>query len=268
MNVDIKTAEDKIYRILIVDDNEDVLDVMQLILKNANQFKSDITTVLDGKSAIAEIERQEYDLVLTDYKLPGMNGIDLLAWVKTRHPNTGRILITGYPSINVTKDAINKANVHYYLEKPWDNDELKLNIYETLKKESDIELGKMPYIDFGKSSIDELSERESENKEKFKNLDPPPRREAENELGDVIGVDNAKDALRMLDRFEKDIHTQGMRKSSKKTMMFEFGSISEFNNFSFEIEKRENARIKDVRIFENKYIISVSVYPSTFHLVT
>lgn len=265
--MEIISTDNTVFKILVVDDDEDVLDAMKLILKNAKQFESEITAVLDGKSAIAEIERRKYDLVLSDYKLPGMNGIDLLAWVKKRYPNTGRILITGYPSMDVAKDAINKANVHYYIEKPWDNDEFRIKIYETLKKEPAIEIKKMSSLNVRESSFDEVPREEPEKNSVFDNLDPPPKREPEKELEDVIGVDNAKDALRMLDRFEKNIHT-GARTPSKQTLMFEFVSISEFNNFSVEIEKRENARIKDVRIFENKYIISVSVYPSTFHFVT
>ncbi len=284
MNMEIDPADNTVFKILVVDDDEDVLDAMQLILKNANQFKSEITAVLDGKSAIAEIKRKEYDLVLSDYKLPGMNGIDLLAWVKKRYPNTGRILITGYPSMDVAKDAINKANVHYYIEKPWDNDEFRLKIYETLKKEPAIGIKKMSNLNVDESSFDKVPKREpekdsmfdnidpplkreSEKNSIFDNLDPPPKGENERELEDVIGVNNAKDALRMLDGFEKNIHT-GARNPSKQTFIFEFVSISEFNNFSVEIEKRENARIKDIRVFENRYIISVSVYPSTFHFVT
>lgn len=258
----------RIYKILIVDDDEDVLDAMELILKNTNQFKSHITTVQDSKAAMAEIEKQEYDLILSDYKMPGINGIDLLAWVKNKHPRTARVLITGYPSIEVVKNAINKAKVHYYIEKPWDNEELRLNIFETLKREPDIEVLKMPVLESVKPSIKRSPEKQPSEENIFDNLDPPPKVEPEEALGEIIGVDNAKEALKLLNSFEKKISTHGSKILPKQTLMLEFNSVSEFNKFSFEIEKRENARIKDVRIFENKYIISVSVYPSTYHFVS
>jgi YesN/AraC family two-component response regulator len=259
---------DKIYKILIVDDDEDILDAMQLILKNADQFESEITTVLDSKSAIAEIEKQEYDLVLSDFKMPGMNGIDLLTRVKDKHPKTSRILITGYPSIEVVKDAINKANVHYYIEKPWDNDELKFTIYNVLKREQDIKTIKTPLLNNIKPSIIRQLLKEPSEKSVFDNLDPPPKKEPEKDLGEIIGVDNANEALKLLAGFEKKISTYTSKRSPKQTLMLEFTSVSEFNKFSFDIEKRENTRIKDVRIFENKYIISVSIYPSTYHFVS
>lgn len=87
-------------------------------------------------------------------------------------------------------------------------------------------------------------------------------------IGDVIGVDDAKEAFNMLKRFEKNVVGRGTRGPPKQTLMLEFTSITEFNKFSFEIDKIENAKIKDVRIFENKYIISVLVYPSTYHFVS
>jgi len=260
-------GEDRIYKILIVDDEEEVLDAMQLILKNTNQFKSDIITVQNANAAIDVIEKQEFDLVLSDYRIPGINGIDLLTWLKDNHPKTGRILITGYPSIDVAKDAINKAKVHYYIEKPWDNNELRLNIFRTLQREPSIEVKKMPVVEEGKSALKRTNKKESDEINMLGKIQTNED-ESEYQLGKIIGVDNAKEALKLLDCFEKNISIGSTKKSPKKTLMLEFTSVSEFNKFSFEIEKRENTRIKDVRIFENKYIISVSVYPSTYHFVT
>ena len=261
-------ADERIYKILIVDDDKDVLDSMKLILKNSLELKSYIKTTIDSKEAISEIERQEYDVVISDYKMPGMNGIDLLAWIKKIHPRTTRILITGYPSIDVVREAINKANVHYYIEKPWDNDEFRYTMSQAVKREENIEVRKMPEsnengaINGPNLKLEDKTISKKEGSGQNKNIYPKKL------IGDVIGVDDAKEALNMLKHFEKKVVGRGTRGPPKQTLMLEFTSITEFNRFSFEIDKMENAKIKDVRIFENKYIISVLVYPSTYHFVS
>ena len=261
-------SDEKIYRILIVDDDKDVLDSMKLILKNNLLHKSFIKTAMDSKKAIAEIERQEYDVIVSDYKMPGMNGIDLLAWVKKKHPKTTRILITGYPSIDVAREAINKANVHYYIEKPWDNDELRHTVYEAMKREENFVIRKMPHPNQGGAASNPVPKKVEKTDDKEGKKGPNEDVELTRMDGDIINVDDAKEALKMLEHFEKKISGRGSKMPSKQTMMLEFTSITEFNRFSFEIEKIENAKIKDVRIFENKYIISVLVYPSTYHFVS
>jgi response regulator RpfG family c-di-GMP phosphodiesterase len=258
---------DNKIKILVVDDDEDILDAMHLILNNVNQFESHIETAKDAKSAMAEMEKDEYDVVLSDYKMPNMNGIDLLTWVKDNHPKTARILITGYPSIETVKDAINKANIDYFVEKPWDSNELKSSINVVLKRNPNIGPITRPIIS-DSIATQEMGEKLESEKGTLVKINPPLNDECELELGDIIGVDNSREALKLLSRFEKKISAQKTQKSPKQTLMFEFTSISEFNKFSFEMEKMENTRIKEVRIFENKYIISVSVYPSTYHFVS
>jgi len=125
---------DNNFKILIVDDETDVLNSLRWILESADEFKCDITTASDAVTALAELEQKEFDLIMSDYKMPGMNGIELLTEVKGKYPKMVRILITGFSDIHIAKDAINKADVHTYFEKPWENDELTLTIHEALKR--------------------------------------------------------------------------------------------------------------------------------------
>jgi len=117
--------KNKTYKILVVDDEEDVLDSLVLTLKNDRNINCKISTAINGEEALAKMFNQEYDLILADYKMPGMNGVELLSKVSDRFPNTARILITGFSNINTAKDAINKAKVDCYVEKPWYNEELR-----------------------------------------------------------------------------------------------------------------------------------------------
>ena len=123
----------RIFEILMVDDEQDVLEALFLTLKRAKEFKCEITTANDGNKALDILETKEFDLVISDFKMPEMNGIELLSKVRDKHPQTIRFLVTGYSDVNVAKDAINRAQVHNYIEKPWDNEALRASVLEALK---------------------------------------------------------------------------------------------------------------------------------------
>lgn len=125
-------ADDRIYRILIVDDEKNALILLHTALKRAKQFKSDIRIAENCTTAWAELEKQDFDLVLSDYMMPGTNGIEFLTKVKERFPGTIRVLITAYSGLDIAKEAINKADVHFFIEKPWKSDELIMLISEAL----------------------------------------------------------------------------------------------------------------------------------------
>jgi response regulator RpfG family c-di-GMP phosphodiesterase len=79
--------------------------------------------------------------------MPKMNGLELLRKVREKYPGTIRMLITAYSDITVAKDAINKVDVDYYIEKPWDNAELRELVSEALKRKYAGDLGKTKSAD-------------------------------------------------------------------------------------------------------------------------
>jgi len=135
---------DKIYKILIIDDEVNVLDALRKTLERSKQFKSDISIADSSQKALGILKNQNFDLVICDYKMPKMNGVELLTKVKELNPDTIRILITGYSDLQIAREAINKASVHNYIEKPWDNENLRETIYSAIKetetKDSDVTL--------------------------------------------------------------------------------------------------------------------------------
>jgi response regulator RpfG family c-di-GMP phosphodiesterase len=74
------------------------------------------------------------DLVITDYMMPEMDGISFLAHVKRRFPLVPRILLTGYADKENAIKAINNVGLYQYIEKPWNNDDLRLIIRNGLEK--------------------------------------------------------------------------------------------------------------------------------------
>ena len=115
----------KCYKILIVDDEEPVRRALERLVKRFDELKVDTKTAENAKAALEELEKQDFDVVLSDFKMPGMDGIEFLTKVKEGYPLASRILITGFADINIAMEAINKSEVHSYIEKPWDDDDLK-----------------------------------------------------------------------------------------------------------------------------------------------
>jgi len=145
----------KLYDILLVEDEEKNLRLLKKTLESADQFNCNITTAGDGKEGLKYIEENHYDIVLSDYQMPRMNGVDFLNEVNERNPSdTVRFLITGHGNMKVIKQAINEAEIHQFIEKPWDAEELRSTINEVMELKKEREKGETPDM----SDVDEALE--------------------------------------------------------------------------------------------------------------
>lgn len=115
--------------LLLVDDEENILRSLQRVLRKEPY---DIQTASSGEEALTLLEGQKFDLVISDARMPGMDGPTLLSEIKKRWPWSIRILLTGYADINSTIKAINDGQIYRYISKPWDDEELKLVIRQAL----------------------------------------------------------------------------------------------------------------------------------------
>ncbi|MBF0458490.1 MAG: response regulator [Nitrospirae bacterium] len=115
--------------ILIVDDEPDILKA----LSDTFIGDYDVHKASSASEAMEILKNKNIDLILTDQRMPGMTGSELLADVEASYPHMGKILLTGYSDISSTVDAINKGNVDKYLTKPWDNDKLRRIVMEVLQ---------------------------------------------------------------------------------------------------------------------------------------
>ena len=118
--------------IAIVDDEEMVLTSLRSFLLLETDYE--VETFSSPQNALSALRDKPVDLVISDYLMPGMNGIEFLLQVKRLHPFATRILLTGYADKENAIKAINEVGLYQYVEKPWNNDDLKITIQNGLER--------------------------------------------------------------------------------------------------------------------------------------
>ena len=119
-------------QIVIVDDEEMVLTSIRSFLMLETEY--DVHPFLSANEALEFIAENEVDLVISDYLMPEMDGITLLGKIKNIRPEVTRIILTGYADKENAIKAINDVGLFQYIEKPWDNEDLRIIIRNGLEK--------------------------------------------------------------------------------------------------------------------------------------
>ena len=119
-------------KIVVVDDEKIVTSAFKTLLK-VEGF-SDAHFFNSPKEAIEFLKTNVPDLVISDFLMPEMNGLEFLTEVKKMYPEVSKILLTGYADKENAIKAINEVGLYRYIEKPWDNDDLILNIKNGIER--------------------------------------------------------------------------------------------------------------------------------------
>jgi DNA-binding NtrC family response regulator len=117
--------------VLAVDDEEDILHTLAQYLEEALPGVR-VETAGSGAAGLARLERGAVDLVISDYRMPGMDGLAFLRHVRERAPGLPRILMTAYPDAELAVQAINLAHIDRFLVKPVEPDQLAAAVEELL----------------------------------------------------------------------------------------------------------------------------------------
>lgn len=121
---------EKLSKILIVDDESMVTKTLSMLL--GLEGFSNVVAFNNPNEAILYLKENETDLIISDFIMPQMNGIDFLEQAKKLQKNISTILLTGYADKENAIRAINEIGIFKYIEKPWDNNNLIINIKNAL----------------------------------------------------------------------------------------------------------------------------------------
>ena len=126
------TAAQPAWTLLAVDDEPNILAALQRLLR-ATGWR--ILTAGHAEEALALLATEPVDAVLSDMRMPGMDGVQLLERVSMGWPRAVRLLLTGQADLGSTIEAINRGRLHRYITKPWNDDELVLTLRQVAQNQ-------------------------------------------------------------------------------------------------------------------------------------
>lgn len=120
------------WTVLCVDDEPSILAALKRVLRSED---CQVLQAGSGAEALTLLEQHPVDVVVSDMRMPAMDGAQLLAQVRQRWPHTARVLLTGYADMNATITAINEGQIYRYIHKPWEENELRLTIRQAAERQ-------------------------------------------------------------------------------------------------------------------------------------
>lgn len=117
--------------LLLVDDEENILSSLARLFRKSGYI---ILRANSAKEGIEIVKEHPVGVIVSDQRMPGMTGVEFLSNVKLTHPDTIRIILSGYSDIKSITDSINEGSVYKFLTKPWDDELLLKNVAEAFER--------------------------------------------------------------------------------------------------------------------------------------
>lgn len=136
--------------LLFVDDEANILSSLKRLFRPCGYR---IFTAESGAQGLEIMQNESIDLVVSDMRMPQMNGAQFLEQVNAKWPDTIRILLTGFAEIGATIDAINKGRIYRYISKPWEDNDIVLTIKQALHQKQ---------LERANRSLEELTRKQNE----------------------------------------------------------------------------------------------------------
>ncbi len=122
--------QNKKHKIFLVDDETEILSALRRVFRR----QYDVEVFEFGGDALAAMENEQVTVLISDMRMPVMDGAELLSKAKAVQPDTIRILLTGYSDMDSTAKAINEGEIFSYVSKPWNNNDLQLVVTQAVER--------------------------------------------------------------------------------------------------------------------------------------
>ena len=116
-------------RVLFVDDEERILNALRALFRQ----EYDVSTATGGEAGLAAIREHDFHAIVSDQRMPGVTGVELLRQARTIAPNAVRVLLTGYTDLAALVGSINQGEIFKFVMKPWDTDDLRKAVADAVR---------------------------------------------------------------------------------------------------------------------------------------
>lgn len=117
--------------LLLVDDEANIIAALKRLLRRDNY---NILTANSGQEGLDVLAKSAVDVIVSDQRMPGMSGVEFLGRAKETHPDTVRIVLSGYSELQSVTDAVNEGAIYKFLMKPWEDTQLRGHIEEAFRR--------------------------------------------------------------------------------------------------------------------------------------
>lgn len=122
---------DEPIKILCVDDEQNVLNALRRLFLDDDY---EILTANSGVDGLALQEQEQAQIIISDYRMPSMTGVEFLREINKKWPHTVRIVLSGYADTAAIVSAINEGQIYKFIPKPWNDDELKVTVGNAIER--------------------------------------------------------------------------------------------------------------------------------------
>ena len=122
------------YRLMLVDDEENILRALRrtLMVNDGSAYQFNVEIFSSPKAALHRADEIKFDLVLSDYRMPEMDGVQFLRQFRDKQPDAARLVLSGYADLEGIIGAINEAQIFRFIPKPWHDADLRVTLTQAL----------------------------------------------------------------------------------------------------------------------------------------
>jgi EAL domain-containing protein (putative c-di-GMP-specific phosphodiesterase class I)/CheY-like chemotaxis protein len=126
----LQRVQKKRRKLLLVDDEVNIVSALKRLLRPDGY---DIHTASSGEQGLELLAQQPVDVIISDQRMPGLNGADFLRQARILRPDTIRIMLSGYTELQSVTDAVNEGAIYKFLTKPWNDEQLRAHLADAFR---------------------------------------------------------------------------------------------------------------------------------------